>query len=211
MSIPNGLCQCGCGEETKLAPRNRASKGWIKGQPMKFVKGHGAVKQRPMYRVVDSETYAIPLSDGHEAIIDAKNWPKVAGRWQYVKGYAARIRNGKWEWLHKVVIDCPPEKECDHHDNDPMNNRESNLTPCTHSQNQKNMKKPTTNTSGYKGVSLDRASKKWCVGITVNGKFKHIGRFPFSQKIKAAKAYDKAARKYHGKFAHINFPHKSAI
>ena len=35
-----GFCQCGCGRKTKLAPRNDKDRGWIKGQPMKYLNGH---------------------------------------------------------------------------------------------------------------------------------------------------------------------------
>lgn len=35
------LCQCGCGQAVRIAPVNDKSKGWIKGQPLKFIKGHG--------------------------------------------------------------------------------------------------------------------------------------------------------------------------
>lgn len=39
-SIPTGLCQCGCGEKTKNAEQTRAARGWIKGQPKRYVVGH---------------------------------------------------------------------------------------------------------------------------------------------------------------------------
>lgn len=38
--IPAGLCQCGCGERTNLAPCNHATKGWVKGRPLRYVAGH---------------------------------------------------------------------------------------------------------------------------------------------------------------------------
>lgn len=38
--IPAGLCQCGCGAETRIAPVNDKSKGWVKGQPLAYVRGH---------------------------------------------------------------------------------------------------------------------------------------------------------------------------
>lgn len=41
--IPAGLCQCGCGRQTEIAPTTRADRGWIKGQPKRFV-GHHAVR-----------------------------------------------------------------------------------------------------------------------------------------------------------------------
>ncbi len=35
-----GICQCGCGEKTKLAPQTAKRLGWIKGKPIKFILGH---------------------------------------------------------------------------------------------------------------------------------------------------------------------------
>jgi len=34
------LCECGCGERTNLAPQTVIAKGWIKGESMRFIKGH---------------------------------------------------------------------------------------------------------------------------------------------------------------------------
>lgn len=36
----SGLCECGCGERTRLATRTQASKGHVKGLPLRFVLGH---------------------------------------------------------------------------------------------------------------------------------------------------------------------------
>ena len=36
----NNLCQCGCGQPTQIAMRNRRDRGWIKGQPVPFIHGH---------------------------------------------------------------------------------------------------------------------------------------------------------------------------
>lgn len=38
--IPLGTCQCGCGRETKPAPVTSAAKGWVKGRPVFYCKGH---------------------------------------------------------------------------------------------------------------------------------------------------------------------------
>lgn len=43
-SIPAGLCRCGCGRETPLAPSNNRWKGWVRGEPRPFVKGHHSSK-----------------------------------------------------------------------------------------------------------------------------------------------------------------------
>lgn len=39
-NIPEGYCQCGCGQRTKVPTRNDASKGWVKGVPMPYLRGH---------------------------------------------------------------------------------------------------------------------------------------------------------------------------
>jgi|SRR4029077_16163270 hypothetical protein len=36
------LCECGCGEAAPVAPRTNRSKGWVKGKPLRFVRGHHA-------------------------------------------------------------------------------------------------------------------------------------------------------------------------
>jgi hypothetical protein len=39
-----GLCECGCGQQTKLSPKSRRDHGYRKGQPRRFVNGHNARK-----------------------------------------------------------------------------------------------------------------------------------------------------------------------
>ena len=38
--VPFGLCHCGCGRKTRISTRNDPTKGWIKGQPRRFLSGH---------------------------------------------------------------------------------------------------------------------------------------------------------------------------
>lgn len=40
MTTIAGLCQCGCGATTGVAPENDRSKSWVKGAPLKFIRGH---------------------------------------------------------------------------------------------------------------------------------------------------------------------------
>ena len=37
----NKVCECGCGKPAPLAAKNDAAKGWVRGQPIRFVLGHG--------------------------------------------------------------------------------------------------------------------------------------------------------------------------
>jgi len=38
--IEAGLCECGCGQKTKLANKTLKSRGWVKGQPLRFILNH---------------------------------------------------------------------------------------------------------------------------------------------------------------------------
>jgi len=98
----------------------------------------------------------------------------------------------------------PDAPRYDHFDHDGLNNSRLNLRPCTASQNNCNQRKGGGTSSKYKGLTWIPKRKKWKVMICVNGKNKFVGEF--SDEVEAAKAYDAAARKYHGEFALLNFP-----
>lgn len=38
------LCECGCGNRTAIAKRNRKEYGHVKGQPVRFCRSHGNIK-----------------------------------------------------------------------------------------------------------------------------------------------------------------------
>lgn len=40
------LCECGCGGATLRAPNTANDRGWVKGEPMRFILGHAA--RRPL-------------------------------------------------------------------------------------------------------------------------------------------------------------------
>lgn len=40
VEIPAGFCQCGCGSRAPIATRTHESRGWKKGQPLKYIRGH---------------------------------------------------------------------------------------------------------------------------------------------------------------------------
>ena len=37
--VPYGLCWCGCGGETIIAPEAAAEKGWLAGEPRRYIYG----------------------------------------------------------------------------------------------------------------------------------------------------------------------------
>ena len=104
--------------------------------------------------------------------------------------------------MHRSVLNPGLGKQVDHINRNKLDNRFANLRICSPSQNNWNCGvKRKNNTSGFKGVS--KYKKKWVATIQANREHIHIGYF--KNKVKAAKAYNQAALKYHGEFAGLNF------
>ena len=91
------------------------------------------------------------------------------------------------------------QKDIDHIDRNPMNNRRLNLREATRSQQGMNRKKQSNNTSGFIGVYWDKRQNRWMSAIKIKGKQKHLGYFV--NKNNAVIARLKAEKKYFGEFA----------
>lgn len=108
---------------------------------------------------------------------------------------------------HRVIwamqTNAWPEQDVDHINGDRADNRWANLRAASRSDNNKNRKPIAGKSSPFLGVSFARASGKWDARIQSGGRQICLGHF--ASEIDAAKAYDAAARKYHGEFARPNF------
>ncbi len=141
------------------------------------------------------------------AIIDDRDFSKVKDRqWCLADGNHVRSANGVPQiFLHHLIAGMPPPgKMSDHKNTNGLDNRRRNLRFTTCSGNSCNRGKQKNNTSGFKGVFWNKSHEKWGVSIGVRRKYTFIGYF--SDPIEAAKAYDAAAKKHHGRFARPNFP-----
>ncbi|MBW1813055.1 MAG: HNH endonuclease [Deltaproteobacteria bacterium] len=139
-------------------------------------------------------------------VIDTEDVEKVRGyKWHVnAQGYAATRPKKKVLKIQHIImgINADYKNQIDHRDRDRLNNRKSNFRFCTQGDNAKNSTIPINNTSGFKGVSLHKNSKKWRARITLDDRLISLG--VFKDKLDAARAYNEAALKYHGEFACLN-------
>lgn len=90
-----------------------------------------------------------------------------------------------------------PEKDIDHINGVPGDNRLENLRQATRAENCKNLKVSSRSTTGVKGVS--RCGSRFQVTIRFGGKRKNLGLFDTIEEGDAA--YKRAAELHHGEFA----------
>jgi hypothetical protein len=89
-------------------------------------------------------------------------------------------------------------KQLDHINRIRSDNRIENLRECSYSQNHGNRSLQSNNTSGAKGVFLDKRDNVWMVSVAGE----YIGRF--KSKSDAIKSYDEKAKEIFSEFALTN-------
>ena len=90
-----------------------------------------------------------------------------------------------------------PKGQIDHKNGSRDDNRISNLRVVTHSENAKNQKRSSRNTSGVTGVFWDERRGKWRAVIMGNGKNKYLGRFTDFDEAVAVRKAAEAEYGYH--------------
>jgi len=154
----------------------------------------------------------ITANKGLSILVDDKDFDKVSDRhWCCFPArgtYYAMAQNRKsgvrtHVLMHRLILTAPRNLLIDHINGNGLDNRRENLRLCTNSQNCQNARMRKHNKSGYRGVHWNERDKGFYARIGVNGKRIWIGFFKAAED--AAKAYDKAAIKYHGDFARLNF------
>lgn len=166
----------------------------------------------PIYKDRFGDYCKIPLTRGKFAKVDPEDYIWLSQfRWycnnRLHTSYAIRNAGGgkahRKVPMHREIMNTLKHLVCDHINRNGLDNRKSNLRNCTKGQNNLNTGSQRNSSSKYKGVYWNKNMKKWAACIKSRGKQKHLGYF--SSETDAAKAYDEAAKKYHGQFANLNF------
>lgn len=149
----------------------------------------------------------VDLTKGKKALVDDEDYDIVSKyKWHYSSGYAKRnnLVHGKKmiARMHHMIVPFTKGYMVDHINGNGLDNRRSNLRLVTKSQNMMNSGVRRNNKSGYKGVSWDKINNKWRVTIWRMNKQFDVGRF--EDILDAARAYNEAARIYHGEYARLN-------
>lgn len=130
-------------------------------------------------------------------LIDKNDIYRVSLRkWHDSKGYYhTSIWDGHKTYhvsLHHYLIGRPlPPFEIDHINRNTRDNRKKNLRIVTKSQNIRNRKKCSNNTSGYTGVNRFIADGKYVFWRALGYRGEHLGCFKTRRKaVKARRAYE---------------------
>jgi hypothetical protein len=118
-----GMCECGCGQRTRLAPVNDRSKGWVKGQPLRFVSKH-AIELARQIRNSGAIGNLTVQPNGYVTIHTA-----VGPRYLHI--VVAEKALGRP--LRQISRGHPDNEVVHHIDGDKQRNAPANLLICTHS------------------------------------------------------------------------------
>jgi hypothetical protein len=148
----------------------------------------------------------IKLTKGKVALVDDDDFERInQHKWHALPAHRTfyAVRNDlstgvrKYVYMHKEIMNTPEGMETDHVDIDGLNNQKENLRIATANQNCQNRRPLTVKSSRFKGVS--RRGSAWIARITVNRKLINLGYF--RDELRAASAYNCAARAIFGEFA----------
>jgi hypothetical protein len=131
------------------------------------------------------------------------NWD----RYRFIKigGRLYQEHRLAWLWMKGQW----PKNQIDHLNGDPGDNRFCNLRESTQSQNNANIRFPSHNTSGFKGVSRNKSGGKWQVQIQVKGNSIYLGRYRCLAR--AAIVAQIAAVMVHREFARVDDSIREAL
>lgn len=189
-----GYCQCGCGLKTTIAATSSKRDNKVKGEPMRFMVGHGmrgkciGIRKPNAFELRGD--YAVVFLNGKgraECKVDVADREALLNRAWAVSsdGYAVNTytRHNKRHTIKmsRLILGMADddERQCDHMNRDRLDNRRANLRIATPSENSYNRQYPSS--TGLLGVSVEKrcpgSVKIYKAHVQYNGKKLNLGRF----------------------------------
>jgi len=116
--------------------------------------------------------------------------------YRVIEIFGQQYYTSRLAWFY--VTGSWPTHEIDHKNRIRSDDRWANLREATRSQQRGNIRLPSTNKSGMRGVCRSRAPNKWIAQINENGRKIYLGTY--QTKLAAYTAYRNAARAHYGEF-----------
>ena len=195
-------CQCDCGSKAIILSGARLRSGKKKDCGCVPVKNRGnnpeVYKKYNRYDITGEYGIGYTFKD-EPFYFDLEDYEKIKNYcWHYSHEYVSTTRGKKDIRMHRLIMDCPKDRDVDHVYHVKHDNRKSQLRIVTKSQNSMNTILSNKSTSGYKGVNSESYSNKWYAMITTNG---NMIRKIFVKKEDAIEYRKLLEEKYHGEYA----------
>ena len=158
----------------------------------------------------DPRIRCIGLTKNKVALVDAADFPWLSRyKWSAMKHcrtfYARRGRGNHIVMMHREIMQPPKGMVVDHKNRHGLDNRRENLRVCTPQEN-------ACNIGPAKGAQLKGVhpcGDKWGAKIRHKGKVYELGLF--DTQIEAARARDRMAIEFHGRYAYLNLPEEAPL
>ena len=141
------------------------------------------------------------VSDEDFKRVNELSWSFISNDRDYVVTTIKSPIGRKRVMMARFILNAPDGMVVDHINGDCLDNRRENLRIVTYAKNSQNRDIPSNNTTGFKGIRVI-PNGRWRAAIMSEGVYYNLGTFP--DKFAAAKAYNEAARKFHGESARLN-------
>jgi hypothetical protein len=83
--VTAGLCECGCGGQTRLVEKSNSRKGHVKGQPYRFIHGHSRRPELNDDLAIAVHTGAADARNGRPRRVDHGDTSEIGAA--YTRGY----------------------------------------------------------------------------------------------------------------------------
>ena len=95
--------------------------------------------------------------------------------YRYICVEGRHYKAGRLAWFY--VYGAWPSQQIDHADGDRLNDAIKNLRDCSNAENSQNRGMRSDNTSGYPGVTWNKARRKWQAQVKADGANHNAGLF----------------------------------